>query len=482
MTGISARARNAFQWRAVQLAGVQFIYFLRLLILAKLLVPEAFGLVAIALTAVGTLMRLSEVGVIPALVQRANATREEHDAGWMVGVVRAACITLLLVALAPIIARLFNEPRATAIIQVLALRPLLESLGSIGIVRLMRELRFRELALIYVPAALLDLVVAIAAASFLGVWALVLGALAGAVTSTVMSYVHAPHRPRPTLRLDAAAPLVSYGRWVLASGAIGMAGTLAMQLAISRELGAAALGVFFLATKLSLLPIEAASAVIGAVAFPMFAGLREDRAQAARAFATLLTGLNLLLLPIFALLYVLAPQLEQVLGTQWAGTTPLVHVLIVAGIVAILCELVTPLLMGWGRADRAFRLDAAQTVVLLAVLLPGVALLGAEGAAVSLLLGNVAAAALAFVWMRQMLPNALSGTGRRIAAAGAAALAAAAAAGVTAYALPPLAGLVAGGIAGAAAAGVTLWALDRGLSLGLGKFRALLPISRSREV
>jgi O-antigen/teichoic acid export membrane protein len=107
------------------------------------------------------------------------------------GLVRAACITLLLVALAPIIARLFNEPRATGIIQVLALRPLIESLGSIGIVRLMRELRFRELALIYVPAAILDLVVAIATAPFLGVWALVIGALAGAVTSTVMSYVHA---------------------------------------------------------------------------------------------------------------------------------------------------------------------------------------------------------------------------------------------------------------------------------------------------
>jgi len=481
MTGISARARNAFQWRAVQLAGVQFVYFLRLLILAKLLVPEAFGLLAIALTAVGTLMRLSEIGVVPALVQRVNATREEYDAGWTAGLVRAACITLVLVALAPIIARLFNEPRATGIIQVLALRPLIESLGSIGIVRLMRELRFRELALIYVPAALVDLVVAIAAAPFLGVWALVVGALAGAVTSTVMSYVQAPHRPRPTLRLAVAAPLMSYGRWVLASGAIGMAGTLAMQLVISRELGAAALGLFFLATKLALLPIEAASAVIGAVAFPMFAGLREDRVQAARAFASLLTGLYLLLLPVFALLYVLAPQLEQALGTQWAGTTPLVHLLVAAGIVAILCELVTPLLMGWGRADRAFRLDAAQTVVLLVALLPGVALLGAEGAAVSLLLGNVAAAALAVAWMRQMLPNALSGTGRRIAAACAAALAAAAAAGLTAYALPPLAGLVAGGVAGVAAAGVTLWALDHGLGLELGRFREMLPISRSRE-
>lgn len=481
MTGISAQARNAFQWRAVQLAGVQFIYFLRLLILAKLLVPEAFGLLAIALTAVATLMRLSEIGVVPALVQRTNATREEHDAGWTAGLVRAACITLALVVLAPIIARLFDEPRATGIIQVLALRPLIESLGSIGIVRLMRELRFRELALIYVPAAILDLVVAIATAPFLGVWALVVGALVGAVTSTVMSYVHAPHRPRPSLNWAAAAPLMNYGRWVLASGAIGMAGTLAMQLVISRQLGAAALGLFFLATKLALLPIEAASAVIGAVAFPMFAGLREDRAQAARAFATLLTGLYLLLLPVFALLYVLAPQLEQMLGSQWAGTTPLVHLLVVAGIVGILCELVTPLLMGWGRADRAFRLDAAQTVVLLVALLPAVALLGAEGAAVALLLGNLAAAALAIAWMRQMLPNALSGTGRRIAAAGAAALAAAAAAGLTAWALPPLAGLVAGGIAGVAAAALTLRALDHRAGLELGKFRELLPIPRSRE-
>jgi O-antigen/teichoic acid export membrane protein len=187
---------------------------------------------------------------------------------------------------------------------------------------------------------------------------------------------------------------MNYGRWVLASGVIGMAGTLAMQLVISRQLGAAALGLFFLATKLAMLPIEAASAVIGAVAFPMFARLREDRTQAARAFATLLTGLYLLLLPVFALLYVLAPQLEQLLGSQWAGTTPLIHLLVVAGIVGDPVRAGDPAAdgLGSGRSCVPPRCRPDRGAAGGLVARRGVARV-AEGAAVALLLGNVAAAA-----------------------------------------------------------------------------------------
>ena len=68
------------RWRAVQLGGVQAIYFVRLLILARLLAPNAFGLVAIAMVVIGIVARVTDVGMIPALVQRGAATFREFDA------------------------------------------------------------------------------------------------------------------------------------------------------------------------------------------------------------------------------------------------------------------------------------------------------------------------------------------------------------------------------------------------------------------
>ena len=475
MTGpVTRKAGAALRWRATQLVGVQAIYFLRLLILARLLAPDAFGLLAIATISISAVLRLTNVGMVPALVQRGDATLEQQDAAWTIVLVRALFVALALLVTGPFIARLFDEPRAAMIIQALALRPLIDGLASIGTARLTRELRFRELAIIQLPGVVVDLVVAVATAPALGVWALVAGALAGSVTTSIVSYVIAPHRPRLNFRWGEIASLVEYGHWVLAISIVALAGTLGTQLAVSRTLGATALGLYFLAMKVAFLPIEAASSVVGAVAFPMFASLHDDARASTRAFATMLTGLNLVLVPGYALVFVLAPLLEQTLGGRWAGTAQIVQILAVAGVTAILGELLVPLLMGRGRADRALVLEALQTGVLLLVLLPCLALLQVHGAALAWLIGNAATVVLAVIWARQMVPGALHGARPRLVAAAVTAVVAAAAAGLVSAPLTGAVGLVAGGVAGVTTGALALWWMNARFGLRLEEFLGLL--------
>jgi len=471
---VTHKAGAAMRWRASQLLGVEAIYFLRLLILARLLAPDAFGLLAIATISVSAVLRLTNVGMIPALVQRRDATLEQQNAAWTVVLVRGLCVSLALVLCAPLIAHLFDEPRAATIIQALALRPLIECVASIGTARLTRELRFRELAMIQVPGAVMDFVIAVTTAPALGVWALVAGTLAGSATTAVMSYVVAPHRPKLNFNWGEIAPLVKYGHWVLATSIVALAGTLGTQLAVSRTLGAAALGLYFLAMKVAFLPIEAASSVVGAVAFPMFASLHDDSHNSTKAFGTLLTGLCLVLVPGYALVFVLAPMLEQTLGGRWAGTTQIVQILAVAGITAILGELLVPLLMGRGRADRALTLEALQTGVLLLVLLPCLAWLQVNGAALAWLFGNSAAFVVAVIWAGRLVPGALGGARPRLAAAMVTALVAAAAAGLVSAPLTGAVGLVAGGLAGVTAGALVLWWMNARFGLRLVEFRGLL--------
>jgi O-antigen/teichoic acid export membrane protein len=471
---VSQPAALAMRWRAVQLAGIQAIYFLRLLILAKLLAPDAFGLLAIATIAISVLMRLSDIGIIPALVHRRDVTLEQQDAAWTVGLTRAALVALALVLAAPAVAQLFSEPAAVPIIQVLALRPLIDASASIGVARLTRELKFRELALVYLPGACTDLVVAVVMAPTMGVWALVAGALVGSAVTVAVSYGLAPHRPRIRLAWRGVLPLVNFGRWVLLAGIATLAGTLVTQLAVSRMLGATALGLYFLALKLAFLPVEAAGSIVGSVAFPMFSGLRDDIAATARSFGTLLAGLGLLLLPVYALLVALAPALEEALGARWIGTAPIVRILALAGVAAILADLLAPLLMGRGQPARVFLLEALQTAVLIAVLWPCIAFFGVEGAALACLTGNCAALMLAAIWTRRLMPGVLTAAQRRFAAAVLAALTAYGVASFLAVQWSGFPGLIAGAAAGALSAAAILWLLNARLGLALGEYRSLL--------
>jgi lipopolysaccharide exporter len=455
------------RWRALQLVGVQAIGLLRLLILAKLLAPEAFGLLAIAFIAINVVTVLGDLGLLPALVQQRNATRNQHDGAWTVGVLLAACFALILCIAAPVIAQLFNEPLATPIIAVLAFRPLIDAFTSIGVVQLTRDLKFKELALINLPAAVVDLIVAVSTAPTLGVWALVAGTMAGSLTSVVVSYGLAPHRPRWFLGWAEIAPLVTYGRWVLATGIIGLIGPLLTQMAISRMLGAAALGMYFIAMRTAFVPLHAASTVMGAVGFPMYAGLRDDLQGSTYAFSAMLAALCLVLVPTYGIVFVLAPMFEEVLGPQWIGTAPIIQLVSIASVIGILNELLAPLLMGRGRADRAFVLEGTQVVVLLVAIVPCLALFGVTGAAVAWIIGNSAAMVLAAAWIRSILPTAISSARRRMLAGLVAGIGGASTAHVVVGGVGGLGGLVMTGAAGVAVAACALWLLDWSLRLNL---------------
>jgi O-antigen/teichoic acid export membrane protein len=188
----------------------------------------------------------------------------------------------------------------------------------------------------------------------------------------------------------------------------------------------------------------------------------------------LLAGFGLVLLPVYALLIVVAPLFEQALGARWVGTAPIVQILALAGVAAILADLLAPLLLGHGRANRVFALEGMQTAVLLAVLWPAIAWFGVEGAALACLAGNAAALLLAALWTRRFVPGATRNVMNRFAAASVAAAAAAGVAVVLSDFWSGFAALVLTVLAGGATAIAVLWMLNNPFRLELAEYGALL--------
>lgn len=464
---------EAIVWRAAQLAVSQAISLVRLLVLARLLAPDAFGLVAVAAVTISLLMGLSNFGLVEALVQRSAPTDNEYDAAWSIGLLRAALVTGALVLMGPVVASLYGEPDAGPIVRVMGLRPMIDAAASIGVARLTRELSFRRLAFMALPASVADAAAAIALAPVIGVWALVSGTLLGAVVQTSLSYAFAPHRPRFRLDHRTAAPLVRYGQWILFAGIVALTVTSLTQIVLTRALGAAALGKYFVATKLAFLPSDAATAVIGAVALPLYARYRDDLHRSNATFGALLSGQVILLFPLYAIIIALAPVLEGVLGERWAATAPTTQLLAAACMMGVVGDAVTPLLLGQGRSDRAFVIEIVQSGTRLLLLWPLIRFFGVPGAALAWLGGNAASQVAAAFLARDVLAASLgrAGTLRLIAGVVAAALAWLSATRVSAV-LHGFPALIAGGTAGVVVAAGVLWALDHHQKLRL---RELLP-------
>lgn len=465
---LAGRVGSALTWRTVQLIADQGLSVVRFLILAILLAPNDFGLLAIATAVLDLLLALTNLGLEPALVQLQRREQQHYDAAWTVGLLRGLMLSVTLFLGAGLIAALFGAPQATPLLQLIALRPLLSGVASPRLADLERELNFRALALMITAASIVHTALAIGFASVLGVSAIVVGMLAGTAVFTAMSYWVAPHRPR--IRLDRAStgPLLRFGRWVLATSIVGMVGEAALRAVISRQLGAAELGMYYLAARLAYLPSDVVGSVVGSVAFPLHTRFRDVPEKAAETLAVNLRSLVGLLLPTYIVLAALAPALTRdLLGPEWAGTPPLVALLAGAAVLGLVADAIFPMLEGRGIPERITLLMGIRTVVLLAMVVPLAIRFGVVGAAVATVAAEIPTQIIAASFAGHRVPRPFRGVAIVVATAAVAGGAGA----IVGLVVDALVGPPIGVIPAAVAAGITslgtLWFLDRVLGLRL---------------
>lgn len=459
---------SALFWNAVQQVGINGIFSLRLLVLARLLVPEDFGLLAIATTVVGFLSSITELGMMPALVQHAHVSRQHYNTAWTARIVRSLLIAGAVFIAAPVFAAIFAEPNSVSVIRAVAMLPVIEATASIRVADLTRDLQFRPLAIVGLADAVGNTVVAIGLARTLGVWALVAGTLAGPAAYAIASYYLAPHSPRLAFDAKAMGSLVRYGRWIFLTSLIAVSGSAALRVVISRQLGSGGLGLYFLAAKLAFLPTVVSGQVFGAVAFPLYARLQADVRQVGKAFRALFTSVVVILVPVFVLIVVLAPSLvEHVLGPGWEGAAPLIRLLAVVGILGLVSDGAVPVFKGLGQPYRFAALEGAQSLVLIVSAWWFTWHFGLIGAGLAWLPAVGASLIVSIVSLQGLLHSPFGGLRAPLAAT----LVASTLGAVVALAIDNLvAGLMGFLLAGSLAAlavGAVLWVLNHRFGLGL---------------
>ena len=245
---LTQRAMRSGVWVGFSGVGINLLTLVRQVVLARLLVPEAFGVMSICLIVIRGAEIFTQTGFAAALVHRQDRFEEARDTAFTLMVIRGLLLMLVVAVAAPFIAAAYEEPDLTGLLRVLAIAFLLDGMCNINAVALQKNLDFRRLAYMELSVAALGTVMSIGLAWWLrSVWALVAGAVLSAAAHLVMSYVFIPGRPRLALQRQMVRELFGYGKFITAAAILLYLATEIDNALVGKLLGMQMLGFYVIA-------------------------------------------------------------------------------------------------------------------------------------------------------------------------------------------------------------------------------------------
>ena len=356
------------------------------IVLARLLAPADFGLIAIAMMLIGALQLLFAFNFDVHLIQKADAGRDQFDTVWTFNVLFGMLCAALLAALAHFVAVFYREPRLEAVVYTLAVGCFAAGFANIGLVIFRREMRFdREFKYMLgkrLAPVLVTIPIAIWQQSY---WALAIGQLTGTLASVLLSYYVSDYRPRFSLK--AKSELFHASKWLFINNMLQFLNGRAAEFVIGKFAGVAGLGVYTISSEISTLPTTELVAPINRAAFPGYSRLAHDIDQLRNSFLGVISAIALFALPAgIGIVAVADLMVPAVLGWKWLSAIPLIQVLAVYGVLTALQTNIGYVYLAVGRPRLITAVAGVQFVVLLALLLPATWYWGATGAAWSFLI------------------------------------------------------------------------------------------------
>ncbi len=362
---------SAIRWKIADQAATQGLALVASMVLARLLLPETFGLFAMLALAVAVGMVFIEGGLGAALIQRQDITPADENTVFWFNLAAGTAFATVLVLAAPWIAGYFGQPVLAPLARVLAVNMIMTTLLTVPVSRLVRVLDFRRLTVLSaVSVSGAGVLAVVLALRGWGVWALAAQVLATNAIKLSLVPVLAAWRPTGGFERERFARLVEFGGWMLISNLLDIVARRAYTVLVGKYYTAADLGIFNRAVDTRNVPQVFIGTTFQRLAFPVFSRLQDDLERLRRALRDSLSATMALNLPVMAGVALVAENAVPVLfGHQWDAVVPYLQVLCAAGALVPLQVGNRCVLTGLGHARLAFRLSLASQMLLLVVVI-----------------------------------------------------------------------------------------------------------------
>jgi O-antigen/teichoic acid export membrane protein len=342
-------------------------------ILARLLTPEDFGLVAMSAIAVGFIEIFSQLGVELALIRHPNPQRRHYDTAWTFNILTGLFLGAVMVLVAPYAAAYFGEPRVEPVLWVLALAPLIKGAVNIGTLDFRKDLQFsKDFQFNFIPRIAAFFTTITLALVFRNYWALVIGTMMHGVYMLIVSFIIHPYRP--WFSLQEHRSLLPSSFWVVVKTMGDFVIAKLDQLIVVRSLGTEATGIYYLSAEISRIATFSTILPIGRALHPGYVKLIDEPERLASAYLKVFAFIVTIAASIgFGLSAVSKDFIAVVLGSQWSTVVPVIEILAVSQAAMAISISVSPLLQAAGNFRGWAMLIWMIAFVLVCALMIGVA-------------------------------------------------------------------------------------------------------------
>jgi O-antigen/teichoic acid export membrane protein len=367
---LSARVSTGLKWSVLNSLVARVVSVASGIVMARLLVPEDFGVYAAALLIVNVLFGVNDLGLLLAVVRWPGDLRVAARTGMSLATGNSVLLYVLVFLTASPFAAFMGTPQAAPLLQVLCLTIIIDGITTVPHGLLVRDFAQKRMARAELTAMPLGIGVGLALAyGGAGPWALVGAYLTGNVVTAVLIWSWAPLHVLPGFDLPAARWMLSYGGPLAATSLLEYVLLNADYLIVGRVLGPVALGLYLLAYNVSNWPVAIISDAVRRVSIAGFARLEDDEARLREGFRRTFRVMVTVSLPLVLVLAVLAEDVVGVLyGSPWLPAAQVLTWLAVLGGVRVAVGYIFDLLVGTGRTRLTLALKAGWLVTLVPAL------------------------------------------------------------------------------------------------------------------
>ena len=401
---VSRSVIHGTAWMVGMRWAIRGLGLINTFVLARLLLPADFGLVAMAMLVVGLIEMFGQTGQLLALIRHPNPTRAHYDSVWTLTILIAIGLTVVLWLISPLASLYFHEARAGDLVRVLALRTLIGGFANVGTIAFRKDLEFHKEFRFQILQRVGTLVATVGFALWLrDYWALAGGILVGQLLTVLLSYVAHPYRPR--FAISKIAELFSFSGWMLLVHTGQYLQDKADEIVLGGLTTPAALGTYNVAADSATAPtIEVVMPMTRAL-FPIFARISHDTEALRDAFLNVFSGAAIICAASATGMALVAPDFVEIaLGPKWTGAIPLIEVLAFSGGLYGVMHSGITLLSASGHARLGAMLTNSRMIVTFAALIAAGLWGGVMAVAVARLLVTAAFLPGIFLTLSRVLP------------------------------------------------------------------------------
>lgn len=372
-------------WLGMGSLIVRFMELFRSIILARLLLPEVFGVMGIIHLLREGIAQLSQTNFNDAIIYRKSEIEESINTAWVLNIFRGLLLFLLMLCLSPLIASFYGEEILNIGIKILGIVFIFEGLYNVNMVLYRKNIELKKIAILNTSTNFLGIIVVIVLAYFLrNVWALLIGIIFTSVTQVGLSYLIAARKPKFSFQSKLAWELFHYGKYLTGAGVIYFLTTRLDDGLVGKLLGMRELGFYVNAYFFANLPSTHIHSILSPLIFPTYSHYNQDQGKLNQIYLRVFKVISTIAFPASFGILALSDEIASVLlGEIWVPMAPALKILVFFGLFRALAGCTGPLLNAMGKPKINFWIMLCKLIMIATLLYPLTVHYGIEGAAIA---------------------------------------------------------------------------------------------------